>query len=52
MNREQKDRDQTQTLQEYRDAIRAARTALDELEREVEEELGPDGPDGENHEEG
>ncbi len=30
-----------QTLQEYREAIQAARNALDQMEKEIEDELGP-----------
>ena len=58
MKRKQTEQVPSQILQEYRNAIRAARTALDELEKEVEEELGPGSKqgettaDGEKHEEG
>ena len=34
-----------QTLEEYRTAIQAARNALDEMEKEIEEELGTESPD-------
>lgn len=34
-------RENKQLLREYRDAICAARSALDEMEKEVEDELGP-----------
>lgn len=38
---EEPDREKAQLLQEYRDAISAARKALDRMEKEIEEELGP-----------
>ena len=47
MKRKQTEQEPSQILQEYRYAIRAARTALDELEKEVEEELGPGSTHGE-----
>ena len=34
-----------QTLEEYRTAIQAARDALDEMEKEIEKELGAKSPD-------
>lgn len=40
-------KDKDRTLEEYREAIREARRALDEMEKEIEEELGPDHPDHE-----
>ena len=36
-----------QTLEEYRTAIQAARDALDEMEKEIEKELGAKSPDAE-----
>ena len=48
MKEQRSDRDKEQTLQEYRDAIRIARNALDEMEKEIEDELGPGKTDDEN----
>ena len=46
MNKDNRtDRHKEQALQEYREAIREARNALDEMEKEIEEELGSDSPD-------
>ena len=45
MENKQTDPTQAQIRQEYRDAIQAARNALDELEKEIEEELGTESPD-------
>ena len=38
-------REKAQILQEYREAISTARITLDRMEKEIEEELGPDNPD-------
>ena len=46
--REQQTRgEKEQTLEEYRTAIQAARDALDEMEKEIEEELRSENPDAE-----
>ena len=48
MMQPQSDRDRENMLEEYRDAIREARNALDVMEKEIEEELGPESPSIEN----
>jgi hypothetical protein len=45
MDRDHSRQGREQTLREYREAILAARDALDEMEKEIEKELGPESPD-------
>ena len=45
MDRDYSQQGREQTLREYREAILAARDALDEMEKEIEEELGQESPD-------
>ena len=46
MKQQNSDPGNEKTLREYREAIQAARNALDEMEKEIEEEYGPENPDG------
>ncbi len=39
------EQEKEQALQEYREAIHKARNALDEMEKEIEKELGPENPE-------